>query len=56
MKDRKLDDKNFIRKYGEIYENYKEDEFRTAAFEVVVLLKKLFTAVSLVFLGKYPIV
>ena len=56
MKNRKLNDKEFRKKYCGIYEAYKEDAFRTVGFEVVVLVKKFLTAISLVFLGKYPLV
>ncbi len=46
----------FKKKYGGIYEVYKEDSLKTAAFEVIVLVKKALIAFSLVFLGGTPCV
>jgi hypothetical protein len=46
----------FKKKYGGIYEVYKEDSLKTAGFEVVVLIKKALIAFSLVFLGGSPTV
>jgi hypothetical protein len=51
----KIKDKKFRAKYGGIYEVYKEDSLKTAAFEVVVIAKKFLIAVALVFLGTWPI-
>ena len=56
IKNGNLKDKQFQQKYGGIYEVYKEDSLKTAAFEVVNLVKKLLIAISLVFLGAVPFV
>ena len=39
-----------------MYEVYKEDSLKTGAFEVVVLVKKLLIAISLVFLGGHSFI
>ena len=49
FKKKKFKDKAFRATHGALFESYKEDKFETAAFEVVVLIKKFFTACSLVF-------
>ena len=55
VKNGDLEDEEFKRKYGGVYEVYKEREEKTAAFEVVVLVKKFLIAFSLVFLGAVPL-
>lgn len=49
-----LKDKEYIKAYGGIWDEYKEDKFHTAAFEMVVCIKKLFFALALVFLQGMP--
>ncbi len=49
-----LRDRKFIKKYGGIWIEYKEKYYHTAAFEVIICIKKLLIAVALVFLGDYP--
>ena len=56
VKSGNLKDKAFRERYGGVYEAYKEDALKTAAFEVVVLIKKLLIAVSLVFLGDHSFI
>lgn len=46
-----LKSKAYYKRYGGIWDEYKEDRYHTASFEVVVCLKKLMIAVALVFLG-----
>lgn len=45
-----LKSKAYYKKFGGIWDEYKEDRYHTASFEVVVCLKKLFIAMALVFL------
>merc|ERR1711904_306578 len=49
-----LKDKEYIKVYGGIWDEYKEEKFHTAAFEMVVCLKKLFYAIALVTLQYKP--
>jgi hypothetical protein len=49
-----LRDEKAIKKYGGIWIEYKEKYYHTAAFEVVICIKKLLIAISLVFLGDHP--
>lgn len=49
-----LKSKAYYKKFGGIWDEYKEDRYHTAAFEAIVCLKKLLIAMALVFLGEYP--
>ena len=54
IKTGKLKNEQFRKDYGAFYESYKEDSFKTAAFEVVVLIKKFLIAISIVFFYGSP--
>ncbi len=54
IKNGDLRDEKFIKKYSGIWIEYKEKYYHTAAFEVIICMKKLLFAVSLVFLGDKP--
>jgi hypothetical protein len=50
IKNGDLNDPKFKKKYEGIWDEYKEDKYHTAAFEVIICLKKLLIAIALVFL------
>jgi hypothetical protein len=54
IKTKDLNDKYIKANFGAVYESYKQEHFKTAAFEVVVLTKKFLTAFSIVFFGFSP--
>ena len=56
FRDEKVYNQEFRDKYEGLFEVYKEDKLRTIAFDVVILGKKFLIAISLVFLGFYPLI